>query len=181
MMSRFCMFFSMMVVLCLGTAEAFAQGESAAQDPIVISADSPALIRLERDAASVIIGNPAHAVASVESPRLILVNPVAPGATALIILDDKGEAILDQKIIVNAAREGYVRINRVCAASDAEGCAPTSVYYCPDTCHPMTIQGGEATGGGDESAGLTDPQAAGVADGDGQNTAPASMSGDFSE
>ncbi|GEM_PF-2107480 len=141
------------------TAQSSTQTPMEAGTPLTITADGPALIRLDRDASSVIVGNPAHATAMMDNPRLIILSPVAPGMTSLVVLDESGDPIIERKILVNPPRAGYVRINRVCEASQAEGCVPASVYYCPDGCYSVSIAGSEPVTGGQ----FSDDQGAGEA------------------
>lgn len=99
-------------------------------------------IELSRDAASVIVANPAHASIFLDNPRLVVVLPRAPGATGFTVLDREGKTILSQQIVVDSADDGaYVRVTRVCSAASASGmsgdCVPLTTYYCPDNCVPV--------------------------------------------
>jgi hypothetical protein len=98
------------------------------------------LVRLDQDAASVIVNNPEHAEVMLDSPRLLIVMPRAPGATSFIVLDANGRVILRKEIIVSNVQPQYVRIRRMCGSSDS-ACAATSYYYCPNGCYEVTAVG----------------------------------------
>jgi|GEM_PF-1330060 len=102
-------------------------------DAIRLTPDRVKILKLKKDAVSVVVTNPAHAVALLDSPRTVILMPRSPGTTSLVILDRNGEALLERNIIVSAAQNKYVRIRRVCP-DNARGCAPEAYYYCPDGC-----------------------------------------------
>lgn len=104
--------------------------------PIRITPDKSELIRLEKDAASVIVGNPLHVNVIADSSRTLVVVPRSPGATHFTVLDKKGAVIMQRHIIVASPKKNYVRVKRVCR-EDSDGCLNTSVFYCPDMCHEI--------------------------------------------
>lgn len=101
--------------------------------------DKSELIRLEREAGSVIIGNPEHVSVLSENAKTLIFVPKLPGATHITVLDKKGEVVMARHIIVASPQKKYVRIRRSCANSDDESCRATQVYYCPDMCHPIQV------------------------------------------
>lgn len=113
-------------------------------DSLRLTSNKDQIIRLDRDAASVIVNNPEHASVMLDSPRLLIVMPRLPGTTSFSVLDNQGEIILQKDVIVSNVQRQYVRIRRMCASSDAS-CVPAAYYYCPDGCYevsPVTTQGG---------------------------------------
>jgi len=104
------------------------------------------LVRLDQDAASVIVNNPEHAEVMLDSPRLLIVMPRAPGVTSFIVLDADGKTILRKEIIVSNVQPQYVRIRRMCNGSDGS-CAATSYFYCPNGCYEVTAVGDTGNGG----------------------------------
>lgn len=108
-----------------------------ADDPIRLTPDRTRIIRLEQDAASVIVTNPAHAAVVMDSPRLLVVMPRAPGTTAFTVLDREGKVLLERSVIVTGAQKKYVRVRRMCADGDSS-CAPSAYYYCPDGCYEVS-------------------------------------------
>lgn len=122
------------------------EGSSAVEDvdtthPILrLTPDKTEMVPLDRDAQSVIIGNPDHASVLIENPRLLLFVPRNPGATHVTILDKDGAIVMQRHVVVSAPREKYVRIRRSCANASRQGnCQPISVYYCPDMCHEVSV------------------------------------------
>jgi hypothetical protein len=106
--------------------------------PLRITPDKSEFLQLDQDIDSVIVGNPAHASVLLDSDRMLVIVPKAPGATFFTVLNREGKVVMQRHIIVGAPREKYVRLRKTCALG-GEGCAPTSVYYCPDTCHPIML------------------------------------------
>ena len=115
-------------------------------DTLRLTTDKNKLIRLEKEAASVIVNNPEHAQVMLDSPRLLIVMPRQPGATSFSVLDARGNVILHKEIIVTNVTPHYVRIRRMCSGNDAS-CAPSSYFYCPNGCYEVTAVG-EGSGGG---------------------------------
>lgn len=112
--------------------------------------DKSELVRLDREAASVIVGNPSQIAVMLDAPRLAVVIPRAPGATYFTVLDKDGNVIMQRHVIVAAPKKNYVRVRRSCAnAAAGSDCQPTSVYFCPDMCHEVS------TAAGDEDAGAS--------------------------
>jgi len=118
------------------TAILFCTAAAFAGEPLRITSDKNALVRLDHDAASVVINNPNTASVMLDSPRLLIVVPHQPGATSFTVLDAKGEVVLQKDILVTNVQPQYVRIRRMCAGNDAS-CAPAAYYYCPDGCYEV--------------------------------------------
>src|SRR5688500_627500 len=105
---------------------------------ITLTPDKSELIRLDQDASSIIVGNPAHLGVLMDNRRLLILIPRQPGATYMTVLDSKGRVIMQRHVLVAVPGADYVRIRRSCSAT-AQGCQPTSVYYCPGMCHEVGI------------------------------------------
>jgi len=127
--------------------------------PIRMSPDGPAVIQLNEDAASLIVGNPAHATAILENPRLIMLVPQQPGATRVMALDRTGKAIFSRHVLVGGGKSGFIRINRACANSDAAGCQPVAMFYCPDRCYETNVPAAGASVQATGDAGVAAPMA----------------------
>jgi Flp pilus assembly secretin CpaC len=105
-----------------------------------LTPDKSELVRLDREAGSVIIGNPNHITVLLDTPRLAVVIPREPGTTSFTILDKEGKAIMQRHAIVAAPKKNYVRVRRSCGnAANNTSCKPTSVYFCPDMCHEIDM------------------------------------------
>ena len=88
-----------------------------------------------------IVGNPAHATVSLENSRMLLVTAGMPGATSLTVLGQDGNVIMNEKLIVNGAAQGYVRVKNACINSSGGDCAETRMYYCEEgsACHNVVV------------------------------------------
>jgi Flp pilus assembly secretin CpaC len=107
-----------------------------------LSPDKSELVRLDREASSVIIGNSSHVAVVLDTPRLAVVIPRSPGATYFTVLDKDGNVIMQRHVIVAAPKKNYVRVRRSCSG-DAANCQATSVYFCPDMCHEIGSAGAD--------------------------------------
>ncbi len=118
-----------------------------------LTPDKSELIRLEEESASIIIGNPLHINVIADSSKLLVIIPRSPGATHFTVLGKKGQVIMQRHVIVASPAKDYVRVKRTCAGN--EDCQPTSVFYCPDMCHPIGIedQGSSKTDNADGGGG----------------------------
>ncbi len=107
--------------------------------PLRLTSNKNELVRLNEDAVSVIVNNPDHASVMLDSARLLIIAPRAPGTTSFTVLNAAGQVILQRDIIVsnaNAAKK-YVRVRRICSGQDAT-CVPAAYFYCPDGCYEVT-------------------------------------------
>lgn len=140
----------------LAPVQAWAQ-DIAYNQAIRLTPKQSKILHLNKSAASVVVANPAHASVFLDTPRIVVIVPGAAGATSFIVLDEKGNEIMQRDIIVSERQEKYVRIQRVCTAG-AENCVARSVYYCPEGCHQIVTSNadddvsGAVSGGGGESA-----------------------------
>lgn len=119
-----------------------------------LSPDKSELVRLDREASSVIVGNSSHVAVLLDSSRLAVVIPRSPGATYFTVLDKDGNVIMQRHVVVAAPKKNYVRVRRSCSATGTgrnNNCQPTSVYFCPDMCHEI---GSGEDGGGRNSAAI---------------------------
>jgi Flp pilus assembly secretin CpaC len=122
----------------------------ATHPPLRITPDKSELVRLDRDAASIIVGNPLHINIMADSPRTLVVIPRSAGATYFTVLDSDGAVIMQRHVIVGSGKDGYVRVKRVCN-TESKGCQNTSVFYCPDMCHEIGSSFGEKTDSAQET------------------------------
>ena len=113
-----------------------------------LTPDKSEMVKLEKEAASVIVGNPAHISVMLDTPDTLIVVPRAEGASHFTILGKDGSVLMQRHVIVGASKEKYVRIRRSCSPTDS-GCQPTSVYFCPDICHE--VRGGVQSSSGSSS------------------------------
>lgn len=108
-----------------------------------LTPDKSTIVRLDRPAGSLIIGNETHLNILLDSPMTLILSPRAPGATYFTVLDEQRRVIMQRHVLIAAPEKRYLRIRRTCNTS-VPGCRPTSVYYCPDMCHEVNIDGNVA-------------------------------------
>lgn len=124
---------------------------------IQMTPDKSDLVRLEKPAASVIVGNPAHLSVLADSSKMLVLVPKEPGATYFTVLGRDGEVLMQRHVIVAAPKEKYMRVRRSCASAEDDGCEQTSVFYCPDMCHRIHAADQDSGDGGVSAArALTD-------------------------
>lgn len=70
------------------------------------------IVKLARDADTIVVGNPAIADASVQDASTIVLTGKGFGVTNLVVLDRDGSAILDEQVIVTRGTASTVRIYR---------------------------------------------------------------------
>lgn len=119
-----------------------AHAQEAADGVISVAPDKPQILRLDQDAASVIVGSPKYASVVLDNPSTLLIVPRAAGSTSLTVLNKRGDIIMERRLIIGAAGDKYVRIRRACTGA-MPGCQPSSLYYCPDGCHEVGMEGDE--------------------------------------
>lgn len=107
--------------------------------PLKLTPDKSQLVKLDKEAASVIVGNPAHLAVMLDTPTLAVAIPRSAGATYMSVVDKDGNVIMQRHVIVASPKENYVRVRRSCAntGNSRTPCQPTSVYFCPDMCHEI--------------------------------------------
>jgi Flp pilus assembly secretin CpaC len=107
----------------------------AAQD-LVVRYDQSQLLRLPRNPAEIIIGNPSIADVAIQGGNLIVVTGKTFGVTNIIALDAERNVIQDQRVIVQ--RDDVRTVNLL------KGAARHS-YSCTPNCSPTLTIGDETT------------------------------------
>lgn len=109
-------------------------------DDIYVTPDRSELIRLEKAASSIIVGNPAHLSVLADNSKTLVLVPKQPGTTFITILDKDSNVIMQRHVIVAAAKDkNYLRVRNTCTNSESKECQTTQVYYCPDSCHGIGL------------------------------------------
>jgi Flp pilus assembly secretin CpaC len=133
------LFFSFAAIAQNGTMRSAVSEKFMDDTPISLTPDGPAVIQFNEDVVNVIVGNPLHAKALIKNPRLLLLMPVQSGTTKLIVFNRAGKMLLNKRVLVNASRDGFKRITRLCSNSKVNTCQPVSMYYCPDKCYQSVL------------------------------------------
>jgi len=94
----------------------------AAATEIAVSMDQTSLVRLDRAAHTVVVGNPSIADASTQDGRTIFVQGKSFGVTNLIVLDAQGGEVMNARVVVQEAAgrqvtvwRGTARVTYACA------------------------------------------------------------------
>mgnify|MGYP001423449278 CR=1 FL=1 len=99
-----------------------------AKEPIKVTLDRAKVMRIESPADTVIVGNPAIADAVMHDRTTLVVIGRGFGSTNLIILDENGEAIADETLVVGPQSDAVVTVQRRglrYSYSCSPACAPT--------------------------------------------------------
>ncbi len=97
----------------------------AASNDVQVLIDQATLVRLERPAAEIVVGNPSIADVSVQSGKVLVVTGKSFGETNLIVMDADGKVVVNRQLIVQEPRTGFVTMYRGSARQTLH-CAP----YC---------------------------------------------------
>jgi Flp pilus assembly secretin CpaC len=101
------------------------QSAMAANNVVQVVVDQATLVRLDRPAAEIVVGNPSIADVSVQSGKLLVVTGKSFGETNLIVMDADGKIVANRQLIVQEPRTGFVTMYRGSARQTLH-CAP----YC---------------------------------------------------
>ncbi|PCI00050.1 MAG: hypothetical protein COB76_04345 [Alphaproteobacteria bacterium] len=107
---------------------------------IHVSPDGPTIVRLKDDAASVIVGNPAHASVVLDDSRTLLINAGISGMTSIVVLGKNGQVILNRPVVSNAPTGEMIRIQNACI-NGGDNCMAEKMYYCAEgaRCHDVAL------------------------------------------
>ena len=97
----------------------------AASKVVQVLVDQATLIRLDRPASEIVVGNPSIADVAVQSSKVLVVTGKSFGETNLIVMDADGKVVTNQQLIVQEPRTGFVTVYRG-GARQTLHCAP----YC---------------------------------------------------
>ena len=103
-------------------------------EQMLVEVDRAQLLRLDRPAAAVIIGNPMIADAAIQDQRTLVITGKSFGSTNLIVLDQDGEEILSKVLEVRLGAKSVVTMYRG---------ASRNSYTCSPSCEP-TLRSGDA-------------------------------------
>ncbi len=79
---------------------------------IAVTMNQAKIVKLSRDADTIVLGNPLIADAAVKDPRTIVITGKGFGVTNFVVLDTKGNAIVDEQVVVSRSVAETVRIYR---------------------------------------------------------------------
>ena len=103
----------------------------AASNSVQVLVDQATLVRLDRPAAEIVVGNPSIADVSVQSSKLLVVTGKSFGETNLIVMDADGKVVANRQLIVQEPRTGFVTVYR--------GGARQTLHCAPHCTPPLVI------------------------------------------
>ena len=86
----------------LGLAAAATNGGAALADVVDVTIDFAKILKLDRPATTLVIGNPGIADAAVEDEKTVILTGKTAGSTNLIVLDDKGAEVANLVVRVSS-------------------------------------------------------------------------------
>ncbi len=107
------------------------QGRAADDNDIDVLIDQASLVKLDRPASEIVVGNPSIADVAVQSSKVLVVTGKSFGETNLIVLDSDGKTIVSKRLTVSEPRIGLVTVYR--------GVARQTVHCNPNCAPPLVI------------------------------------------
>ena len=100
-----------------------AAAQSGYDAAVRISVNRAKVVRIPRTADTVIVGNPAIAEATLQDARTIVLTGKVLGTTNLIVLDEEGDPIIDETLVVAPPDTNTVNLFQG-STRDQLSCAP---------------------------------------------------------
>jgi hypothetical protein len=124
---RSCRLFVIVALLVVSTD----QCATAAKNDVEVIIDEATLLRLDRPAAEIVVGNPSIADVSVQSGRVLIVTGKSFGETNLIVMDADGKVVVNRTLIVQEPRTGFVTLYK--------GASRQTLHCAPHCTPPLVI------------------------------------------
>jgi hypothetical protein len=132
---------------------------TAAETVVDVLIDQATLVRLERPAAEIVVGNPSIADVSVQSGKVLVVTGKSFGETNLIVMDADGKVFVNRRLIVQEPRSGLVTLYRGSARQ---------TLHCAPYCTPPLVIGDSPEAFGAIATQITTKQAIGQSAAEGE-------------
>ncbi|GKX33136.1 MAG: hypothetical protein MnENMB40S_07540 [Rhizobiaceae bacterium MnEN-MB40S] len=113
-----------LVALFTGIAPA----QAAADDNIRVEVDYARVIKLDQPVSKVIIGNADIADAAVADSKTIILTGKSFGTTNIVILDEQGQALVDERVLVSLENYNTLQVFRQ---------TEREVLSCTPACQPL--------------------------------------------
>ena len=107
------------------------QCATAAKNDVEVIIDEATLLRLDRPAAEIVVGNPSIADVSVQSGKVLVVTGKSFGETNLIVMDADGKVVVNRTLIVQEPRTGFVTLYK--------GASRQTLHCAPHCTPPLVI------------------------------------------
>lgn len=137
-------------------------GAAARAGTVDVSIDQAHIMRLPKGVATIVIGNPLIADASLQRGQVLVITGKGYGSTNLVALDNDGQVVLNETVRVHApTKDGLVVVYRG-ADRESYSCTPKcqprmmlgdSVKYFTDTLRETAARGGAGQASSGSSGG----------------------------
>jgi hypothetical protein len=107
------------------------QCATAAKNDVEVIIDEATLVRLDRPAAEIVVGNPSIADVSVQSSKTLVITGKSFGETNLIVMDADGKVVVNRTLIVQEPRTGFVTLYK--------GASRQTLHCAPHCTPPLVI------------------------------------------
>ncbi|KQT54032.1 pilus assembly protein CpaC [Aureimonas sp. Leaf460] len=97
-----------------------------------VATDQARVLKIDRPAETVIIGNPAIVDVTIHDASTLVLTGRSYGVTNLVVLDARGNSIVDEQVIVTSNELGTVRVYRQ---------AQRVTFACSPECEPTVTIG----------------------------------------
>ncbi len=111
------------VAVFASVTSATASEDAFKPNALKIVVDRAKVVRIAKEADTVIIGNPAIVDATIQDARTLVLTGRSFGVTNLIVLDNNGDPIVDETVVVSGHETNTVRIYRQ-AIRETLACSP---------------------------------------------------------
>jgi hypothetical protein len=119
-----------LALLATGAA-ASAKAQNAEANDVIVLIDQASLLKLDRPAAEIVVGNPSIADVSVQSGKVLILTGKSFGETNLIVIDADGKMITNRRLIVQEPRTGFVTLYK--------GSVRQTLHCAPHCAPPLII------------------------------------------
>jgi len=103
----------------------------AASQDVTVLIDQAMLVRLERPAAEIVVGNPSIADVAVQSGKVLVITGKSFGETNLIVVDTAGNIVVNRRLVVQEPDTGYVTVYK--------GSERVTLHCAPNCETPLVI------------------------------------------
>jgi len=115
---------------------ALAAEDGLSDNTLKIIVDRAKVVRIAKAADTIIVGNPAIVDATIQDARTLVLTGRSFGVTNLIVLDNNGDPIVDETVVVSGHETNTVRVYRR-AVRETLACSPV--------CEPTLTIGDDGT------------------------------------
>ncbi len=105
--------------------------QAAADDNIRVDVDYARVLKLDRPVSKVIIGNAEIADAAVADSKTIILTGKSFGTTNIVILDEQGQALVDERVLVSLESYNTLQVYRQ---------TEREVLSCTPACQPLLAE-----------------------------------------